>query len=241
MATLRYPIFFVSPTTVSRTAFRRNFLWLRKTVPYDLCSKFWLVAFSNRSQSALEHSSKTQREIAIIGERNNFLQKMLHDAEQETKRFQDLLTNVKAEYEGRMEAIREKALSDVQNAREMAFQAEQRLTQAHTDADNARSRVVSISRELDALKAQSQDALQISSIKQSDIDALNLQIGVLKDEKALLTERAETIVVRYKADDLVSFYFEVQINFSAYTSRMRRGCLWILCSRNPSLFKRTQS
>lgn len=165
---------------------------------------------------------------------------MLHDAEQETKRFQELLTNVKAEYEGRMEAVREKALSDVQNAKEMAFQAEQRLTQAHTDADNARSRIVSISRELDMLKAQSQDALQISSIKQSDIDALNLQIGVLKAERALLTERADTIVIRYKADDLVSFHLKVQIHFSAYPSRMRRGCLWILCSRNTSLFKRTQ-
>lgn len=198
------------------------------------------MASSNRFQSALEQSSKTQREIAIIGERNNFLQKMLHDAEQETKRFQELLTNVKAEYEGRMEAVREKALSDVQNAKEMAFQAEQRLTQAHTDADNARSRIVSISRELDMLKAQSQDALQISSIKQSDIDALNLQIGVLKAERALLTERADTIVIRYKADDLVSFHLKVQIHFSAYPSRMRRGCLWILCSRNTSLFKRTQ-
>ena len=90
----------------------------------------------------------------------------------------------------------------------MAFQAEQCLTQAHTNADNTRSCIVSMSHELDVLKAQSQDALQISSLKQSDIDALNLQIGVLKAEKALLTEHAETIVTQYRADDLVSFHLK---------------------------------
>ena len=90
----------------------------------------------------------------------------------------------------------------------MAFQAEQCLTQAHTNADNTRSCIVSMSHELDVLKAQSQDALQISSLKQSNIDALNLQIGVLKAEKALLTEHAETIVTQYRADDLVSFHLK---------------------------------
>ena len=71
------------------------------------------MAFSNIFQSAFEQSSKAQREIAIIGKQNNFLQKTLHNAEQKTKHFQELITNVKAEYEGCMEAVQEKALSDV--------------------------------------------------------------------------------------------------------------------------------
>ncbi|THH14679.1 hypothetical protein EW146_g5687 [Bondarzewia mesenterica] len=161
-----------------------------------------LVAETTYARTLEAKTGKLQREISVIKEKNKSFEHLLKASQQESDRYRDLLSSAKVECEGRLEEERKNGLARIQDAQEKASQAEQRCAQAQTDAEGARTRLTTMHREMDLLKLQSENASRVSSSYQADVDSLNTQIHLLQTDKLKLTDRAKSIMTRYRTDDL---------------------------------------